>query len=198
MTLLLAASAGAQVRTVGLAGHFMSENRFKVSHEDRGTLYVNSYMPLVGASLSYEANAGGAGSMFEVSYINGKLYSVDQPGDYYIESWNIDDFKDLTMVSAYYYYGFTLLSGHRLQFPLYFGLGVNYNAADPINVLSLGLAAKARARFYFTDKLAVFGGVGWKGSIASEELSGSDYRVKLDIGQRVLYFEAGLSFNIGM
>ncbi len=196
VTLFVAVSVNAQVKSIGVAGHFMSDARITVKHDDYGRLYGNTYQPLIGGSVSYEGNMGGAGSMFEVTYMTGKLYDM-KTGEYYISSWEEKGFHDLKYVSAFYYYGITFLSGKRFQIPVYFGLGLNFNTAEPIRNTAWALGAKARARFYITDNIALFGGAGWKGGLGVQTVEEKS-RVTLDITQRLLYLEAGISVSLGM
>ena len=83
------------------------------------------------------------------------------------------------------------------QIPVYFGLGLNFNSADPIRNTAWALGAKARARFYITDNIALFGGAGWKGGLGVQTVEEKS-RVTLDITQRLLYLEAGISVSLGM
>ena len=191
MTILIGVAANAQVKNVGLGGNFMGTSTITINGlEDHGALYVNTYRPILGGSIYYESVYWGMTHLLEASYMMGELESVKQ-GEYYLEGWNPASFSPAKIFQIYHYSGHTFLSGHRLQIPVYLGIGLNYNMADPVKCFTYNLAAKARVKFYLTDKIGLYGGAGWKGGLGTQHLENGESR---GVTQSIVYLEGGITF----
>lgn len=192
-SLFVAVALDAQIKNLGAGGYYSFTSTISVNGtSETGMLYGNVYTPMFGGTVFYEAILSGVTHMWEASYLVGQLNSVQQ-GEYQLEDWNPSTFNSLKTASIYYYSGITFLSGRRLQIPVYLGVGANYNMADPIKGFTFNLAAKARVKFYFTDRIGIYAGVGWKGGLGTQKYS-SD--MKLGIRQKMLYAEAGITFSL--
>ena len=192
-SLFVAVALDAQIKNLGAGGYYSFTSTISVNGtSETGMLYGNVYTPMYGGTVFYEAILSGVTHMWEASYLVGQLNSVQQ-GKYQLEDWNPSTFNSLKTASIYYYSGITFLSGRRLQIPVYLGVGANYNMADTIKGFTFNLAAKARAKFYFTDRIGIYAGVGWKGGLGTQKYS-SD--MKLGIRQKMLYAEAGITFSL--
>lgn len=80
----------------------------------------------------------------------------------------------LYLVNAFY--GVTINKQKRIQFPLYIGIGGGYIDTDNdiVKSIAFGLAAKARVKFYFSNKLALFGGATYSLFAGSNEYEEAD------------------------
>lgn len=183
----------AQVTNVGAGAAFMGSIRFKMEGaNDHGTLYVNNYRPLLGATAFYEKSGSGASHMFELSYSTGALQNVQQ-GEYYIEGWDPATFESAKVISGFYYLGFNNRSAQRFQLPFYAGIGISYTEANPITYLGWNFGAKLRAKYYITNNIGIWAG-------ASATLGFGNAYVTTDetrsVTQRLLALEAGITFSL--
>lgn len=189
---VLAAQAQS-VGNVGFGGNFMGSSKIVIQGaENHGVLYENVYQPLVGGTVFYETIQGGMTHLLEVSYLMGKLKDVEQ-GDYYLEGWDTSTFQPLKAFSLFYYGGGTFGAGNRLQIPLYLGIGVINTSAEPIKTWSYNIGAKARVKFYLTDRIGVFAGANWKRGLGNVKVNVNETR---GTSQRYLGIEAGVTFSL--
>ena len=187
----LASLSNAQVsRTISVNGLYSPWSTIKLNYNhdgQKGAMYNCIYKPQIGGALTYESDF----AMLEVAISSGQLSSIVE-GEFPIKQWNVDMFKPATSFGATYYRRVNLLGENgRFQLPAYFGGGLNYSVAEPVKLISLNLAAKLRARFYITDTIGIYAGIGWNGGVG--RVNGAPAGV---LGYRgIVYGEAGLNLS---
>lgn len=194
LLLLSALGLNAQVKNIGAGAAFMGKTKFTVNGSgENGALYINTYRPILGATAFYEVSSSGFVHMFEANYSTGALADVQESDKYYIEGWTRDIFQPAKVISGFYYIGLNNRSSQRFQLPFYFGMGISYSEANPITFLGFHFGAKLRAKFYLTDRIAVWGGGSASYGSGNIQVTNNETR---SVTATMLSLEAGLTFSL--
>ena len=116
-------------------------------------------------SIGYERNSGLSDddgdkvtTLIELLYSKGKFDKYDLKGEYH--GFNPIQEDNIYNIGLTYYLGKTLNQGKRFQVPLLFGPSLDYVNSGAIHNLTIGVALKARLKFYITDGFGIFAGAG--------------------------------------
>lgn len=145
-----------------------------------------------GGSLSLEKQFGGHISETEVSFLT-KTFDYSEIDEHFTIA--PPTFEDLSVYSLTQYYGFTLFGRNkRVQLPVYVGVGGSYIHGTPIHNLFFDLAAKARLKFYISNKFGIFVGATAKRGWGGKEIESND-KIKLDLIDVNWNVNAGLIYS---
>ena len=153
------------------------------------------YKSYLNAHLFYERQFGGAGLLVEGTYAMVKFDQVDKNLINLYEPDATYD-KDLNIYSAAVYGSYAINKQRRVQVPLYLGVSADYVNGNPVNLTFISIAAKARLKFYVTNKIALYGGYNYStglGMEAKDENSTStvERTTKLNMN----YADLGVTFS---
>jgi len=161
-----------------------------------GEKYRYDYKSYYNINLGYEKQLGGVVSLTEIKYAAAKFDKYDLKG--VSAYFNPLQQEDIYSVSVTAYAGKTINPNKRIQFPVYIGIGGEYINGGPFHNIIFDLAAKARVKFYVSNKIGIFAGgtgrIGW-GSKSAGKSSGSkkDYYT---IQNSQWSVDAGLIFSL--
>lgn len=154
---------------------------------------------------SFEFVLNQFGFLFEGSY--SKATYDNKMKDYTDENWfklDPNQFTDLTIIG-----GAAMLGGNygagRFKFTIYGGAGLYNYSGEPIHGLSFDFLYKIRAKFYITNKLGLYGGIGGSygmfGYVESDKYRGpsvpEDKAFEPDGISKRIHVEAGLTVQFG-
>ena len=155
---LLASSVCAQERSVsvvvGVNPAFGSlSSSIKKDNEEHFVDYKSSF----GVTIDIERQLKGYIVMTEFRYGKWSLDEFDPYGDTSIFPMP-ESADDLSTFGVMQYGGKTFFPNKRFQIPLYAGIGLDYIQGAPYHNLLFDLGAKARMKFYITDKIGIYAG----------------------------------------
>lgn len=153
------------------------------------------YKSYLNAHLFYERQFGGAGLLIEATYAMSKFNEVDKNILNFYEPEALYD-KDITVYSAAFYGSYAINKQKRLQIPLYLGVGLDYVNGQPVDIAFISLAAKARLKFYISNKIALYGGFNYKtglGLESSDDDTGGKPKRTTKLNQT--YSDLGITFS---
>jgi len=165
----------------------------EIYNQDNDNDFKYDFKNVVGAQIAYEYMKNGKCFLAELSYYNGKFDRAELKGT--SSTFNPENFKDYKSYDATLYYGLTINPKKRIQFPFYIGLGGGYSEGGPQKGLFIHAAAKARIKFFLTNRIGLFVGVTGKyGYSTLENKSNKDikydvfnWRINADTGA-IFYF----------
>lgn len=165
--------------------------------------YAYTYTPpTVAFTVGYEDQYLGTLLAYEIGYAR---YSFDEYDlnygnlrDNEMPSFNPKVTDDLNVFSFMGYWGTSLNSQKRLQFPMLAGVGVDYFSNALAHNFAICIGAKARVKFYITDNIALFAGANLKGGLGARKYGNEEkYSSDVSYNMYALNFnlDAGLYFN---
>lgn len=166
----------------------------KISLKDEK--YKYNYKSYWGAVLGLENQLKGVTSLTEITYSSAKFDKYDLTGvPVSFNPYQTEDIQDFTLIQ---YFGKTINPNKRVQFPLYVGIGGEYILGGPLHNLAIDGAAKARVKFFITNKIGIYAGgnirYGYGTKKADEDKSSkSNYYW---IGSFVWHIDAGLTIGL--
>lgn len=116
--------------------------------------------------------------MLELEYAKGNFDRYELKGNSPLFDTTQD--KDFMSIGFTAYYGYTINYQKRVQFPFYFGAGLDYNEGGALHNVGLAVAGKLRMKFYFTDHFGMFIGGNGRFSIGArgdKQKDGVSYNV---------------------
>ncbi|GEM56598.1 hypothetical protein B0A58_14665 [Flavobacterium branchiophilum NBRC 15030 = ATCC 35035] len=159
----------------------------------KSQLYTNiDYNSYLNVHAFYEKQFDGITTLFEAKYATAKIKDYEKGNNSNLLTEEYD--SNISIYSANVYIGYTINKKKRLQLPLYIGGGISYLNAKPISQGALELSAKARLKFYISNKIALYSGVNYDLGV----LGGKDIKNDSDklIGYYGMYnLETGLMFS---
>lgn len=123
--------------------------------------YQFNFNSLFSIGVHKEKDAGVCGYMWGVTYTHAKYHdykSYDNSPT--LNNVNFNSFNNISLEGLF---GINFRHTHRLKFPVYIGLSADYINAGPCRTVTLGLEAKARAKYYISNKVGMFVGGTWHG-----------------------------------
>ena len=184
-------------------------NNFGVGISPFGMMYVKKeykqnskvdkvkidYKSYLNAHLFYERQLGGAGLLIEGTYAMAKFEKMDnniinlyEPDATYA--------KDVNIYSAAFYGSYAFNKQKRLQVPVYVGIGADFVNGDPINLAFVSLVAKARLKFYISNKIALYGGYNYKTGLGMDGSDNKDSKApEKSTYLNVNYADMGVTFS---
>jgi len=194
---MLASSVCAQERSVSVvvgvnpALGGMSTS-LKYDDEEHFIDYKSSF----GVSVDIEKQLQGLIVMSEFRYGKWKLDEFDPYGSKALFPMP-DSADDLSSYTFMQYGGRTIFPKKRFQIPLYAGIGLDYIQGAPYHNLLIDFGAKARMKFYITDKIGIYGGADFSWGIGSSSRGmeeGSKDTFKIHATR--LYIDFGFTVNL--
>ena len=157
--------------------------------------YFNlEYTSLFNAHLFYEKQHSGLCSLYEFSYTSAKL-AYTQFGGQSIADWTDQISGSLKSYNFMMYAGSTINRNHRLQIPIYFGIGGDYVSLTPYDKFFVDFGLKARMKFYVTNTVSIYIGGDWKGGLSLAKSSDKADKSDILVWMNKLSAEAGLTFS---
>lgn len=186
---------GASSLTIGFSPFGTTKAKIKKDEEK----YEYDYKTYWNVNAGYEKEWNNAFSvLFELSYAHASFDKYDLKGTTVMFNPAQDD--DMNHVTAAAYAGMICLQGVRFQFPIYVGLGAEYlKSGKAIDTFVFDVLTKVRAKYYVTDKIAVFVGGnakwGWGGPKYTSDsgLKSNDYKVSHNVYNLELGVAIGLN-----
>lgn len=160
--------------------------------------YKYDYKSYWSAVVGIEKQLKGVVSLTEISYAQAKFDKHDLKGETkWFNPHQNEDIQDFTLTQ---YFGLTINPNKRIQFPVYIGIGGEYILGGPLHNLAIDGAAKARVKFYITDKIGVYGGAnaryGWGMKKANDDSSSVSSDKDYSIGSIVWHIDAGIVISL--
>jgi len=160
-----------------------------ITHKDDKFKY--DYKSYWSANLGYEKQFGGTTLLSQFFYSQGKFdkYEVKGATDYFDPYQQENVFS----VGVTQFVGTTINKYGRVQFPIYFGPGVEYMKGGPLHNIIGHLAVLARLKFYVTDNIGIY--VGGSARVGYGYKGGSKEKGRYTIVPTTAYADAGLVFS---
>lgn len=181
-----------KVRSIVVGFSPLGYNHLNVSYKDEK--YKYDYKSYINAHVGFEKQFKGITSLTELTYSRAKFDHSDLTGDA-----NPARDSDLKTWSITTYAGKTINPNKRVQFPIYLGIGADIIDAGSVGNLIFDFAAKARIKFYITDRFGIYAGgygrFGWGAKSRSEKSSSNDDSV-YTVSPSVLALEAGILIGL--
>lgn len=184
---------GFGVSPFGSAFADLSYDKSAKNSSRKNQLFTNiDYDSYINAHIFYEKQYEGITTLFEVKYATAKINKYEQGSNTNLlpEDYN----SNISIYSGNVYIGYTINKQKRIQLPLYIGGGLSYLNAEPISQAAFELSAKARLKFYISNKIALYGGINYDLGL----LGGNDDKNDKDklTGYYGMYnLETGLMFS---
>lgn len=118
--------------------------------------YSYAYSRGKSINLGYEKQYKGMLLLSEFSYTSAEFDSYKLKGT--SEFFNPEQTADISSYSITQYMGKTFNQMKRLQFPIYWGIGLSYITGGPFENVTLNAALRTRVKFYITERIAVYAG----------------------------------------
>ena len=197
MVLFVGAHASAQI--MGLGGY--GTKSLDISFSPLGythysisadKYYYKSYMNV---NLGYESNLQGMSTLTELTYSKAK-FDKSELSPTSVFDPNLKE--DITNISLSMLMGKIINEKSRFQIPIYYGPKFDYVKGGPFHNLTINFCVKARLKFYFSDRFAIFvggtGAYGWGNKRPIEGLEGKEGHSISAINAAA---DAGISINLG-
>lgn len=157
----LGANAGSSI-SIGVSPYGFNDVRFTSGNGKCEFKYTKQ----LAANLAYEWQKSSFSMLVEadMSKSSLKLDGIKKISDNFSDKMikGLLD-KDLYTYSADIYFGYVLFAKKRVQLPLYVGIGGSWMHHDDLYDLgTVNFAAKARVKFYFAYKWAIYAGATYK------------------------------------
>ncbi len=194
---MFASSICAQERSVsvvvGVNPHLGSlSSKIKFDDEKHNIDYKSTF----GVSVDVERQLRGYIIMTEFKYGKWELDEFDpyEGNSLFPIPDTADDLNTFTFMQ---YGGRTIFPNKRFQIPLYIGIGLDYLQGAPYHNLLFDLGAKARMKFYITDKVGIYGGVDLSWGIGSSGRGmEEDSKDSFTISATRSYIDFGITVNL--
>ncbi len=166
----------------------------KLNFKDTGDIFNYNFRTTFGYSVAVESIF--ENGIIELSHYRGTLTSSNHTGD---KLYMANEGGDIRVTSLMRYYGKVLNDGNRIQFPLYAGAGIGKFKSGDINSFSIELGAKAGAKFYVTNTIALFSNAGFHIGFGREQYTTETYgELRPSVRRADMYLEIGVAVAIGL
>jgi len=154
------------------------------------------YKQSFGVSAGFEHQGRLVTHLTEFRYVQYKFdeYQLKEGNPVYPLPTTFDDIKSYSLMQ---YTGLNAMSHEKLQIPIYLGLGLEYLEGEPYHNITAMAGLKIRAKFYLTNRLAIYGGIGYIAGIGGSErgVDHGDDSVYLILTHRINY-DLGISVKL--
>jgi hypothetical protein len=162
----------------------------KLSYSKNGEKYKYDYKSYWDLSVGYEKQFKGILSYTEFTYGHATNDKMNLKGT---TAWFDPGYvKDINHYALTTYIGTSLNAPHRLQFPLYIGIGGEYVDGKPFRALAFDIAAKARVKFYVGDRFGLFAGANYRIGFGGQSFKKDEAKSEIySVTNSVFYVDAG-------
>ena len=139
-------------------------------------------------------------TMIELGYANAELDEwvyVNDIHDQYIKFDETKFDQNIHVFSGMIFAGPIIFPKKRFQIPLLVGFGTKYYSGEPFDKLTIEFGYKARAKFYFSNRVGIFGGASGYWGFAGPKYFGDKKQYSATPVIHKFVYEAGLTIMLG-